>query len=92
MPKGYVSDIDGEYYDFNLYKLVDSNHFSGLGDRFAQVRYKENSRQFCNHIFDTDKECIDYLKTVIIDRLRGEGHKQRKDKAIKISYKKVWYV
>ena len=51
-------------------------------------------RQFCSQdkIFNTESECLVYLKKLIIERLRKEGYKGRKDNVRFNSSKKVWYV
>ena len=40
--------------------------------------------------FTTEKECIDYLKDRIIQRLKHEGYRSRKDNIVTKSYKQVW--
>ena len=62
----------------------------GLKD--AQLGGKLCGNKFVHEIFDTEKECIDYLKSRIIVRLKHEGYKQRKDKIIQNSVKKVWSI
>lgn len=92
MPNGYVS-FDGDHYNYNLYVLVDHNTGS-FGRIYAQHGRKDGGArkvQFCNSIFDTDKECINYLLGRMISRLRNEGHRQRKDKKIVEINKKVWW-
>lgn len=89
MPNGYIKS-DGDHYNYNLYKLVDHNNGEWY-NKWAQLGRKQGTRQFTNDIFDTDKECIDYLLGQIIDRLRQEGHRQRKDNKIWEKRKKVWW-
>jgi hypothetical protein len=84
--------IYDDYYNYNLFQLVDlKNHYLSLV--FAQLGKSKNNN-FVNdkEIFDTEKECIDYLKSRIIRRLKSEGYKQRKDKIIQNSVKKVWSI
>jgi hypothetical protein len=78
------------YYNYNLFKLVDNE--SNFYPKYAQLGEAKNGNNFVDEIFDTEKECIDYLKTKIIKRLRSEGYKQRKDKIIQNSVKKVWSI
>lgn len=92
MPNGFVTDFDGEHYDYNLFKLTDAKDSFGYRTRYAQLGKSDGHRQFCDGIFDTEKECIEYLKSIIIVRLRGEGYKQRKDQSIKLKEKKVWFI
>jgi len=88
-PQGFV--YYGDHYNYNLFKLVDHDR-GGFGYRYAQLGRKKTGEQYCNDIFDTEKECIDFLKSKIIRRLRKEGHKQRKDNVIRKAQKKVWYI
>jgi hypothetical protein len=88
-PKGILFSKD--YYGYNLFKLVDNDN-SGYYDKYAQLGEAKNGRNFVDEIFDTEKECIDYLKSRIIVRLKSEGYKQRKDKIIQNSVKKVWCI
>ena len=89
MPNGFVSF--GETYDYHLFELRDSrsNYFSHI----AQFGHKKNEKQFTelNKVFETEKECIDYLKSIIIHILRKEGYTGSREEKIKKSYKKVWY-
>ena len=89
-PKGILFSKD--YYGYNLFKLVDNDN-SGYYDKYAQLGKSKNNN-FVNdkEIFDTEKECIDYLKSRIIIRLKSEGYKQRKDTIIQNSVKKVWSI
>jgi len=103
MPKGYVSfdgEHCGEHYNYNLFKLID--HKKGdLFDVYAQLGERADGRRYVNKIlniecyvskiFNTEIECIDYLKSRIIERLRVEGYSQRKDKTIQLAQKKVWH-
>ena len=90
LPKGFVNR--GEHYDYNLFKLIDNKNGS-LYDVYAQLgKNIKYHRQYTAHIFDTEGECIAYLKQEIIERLRSEGHRQRKDKVIHMVQKKVWHV
>jgi hypothetical protein len=88
-PKGIT--IHNDHYNYNLFQLVDNDNCD-LYDKYAQLGKGENGRKFVDEIFDTEKECIDYLKSRIIKRLRNEGYKQRKDKIIQNSVKKVWSI
>jgi len=89
LPNGFISD--GTHFNYNLFKLIDYNHTS-FWDAYAQVKNKTNQRFVDSEsIFDTETECINYLKQRIIKRLRNEGHKQRKDKQITKQIK-VWHI
>lgn len=87
MPNGLISN--GDIYEYNLFVLKDSTN--SYYSHYSQCGHKESERQFCSpeQIFSTEKECIDYLKSVIINRLIGEGYEGVKSKKIKKSYKKV---
>jgi hypothetical protein len=87
-PKGIT--IHDDYYNYNLFQLVD--HEGSYYHKYAQLGGKLCRNKFVDEIFDTEKECIDYLKSRIIVRLKHEGYKQRKDKIIQNSVKKVWSI
>jgi hypothetical protein len=79
-------------YQFNLFRLID-NH-NEYFQRFVQLKRKDTEIQFSSDdkIFETEGECINYLKSVIINILRNEGYRGKKDKIFKDKSKKVWYV
>lgn len=89
MPDGITSF--GDRYEYNLYRLTDSTN--EYYDRFAQLGGLDKPKQFCKdeHIFETEKECIEYLKRCIINRLRSEGYVGVKDHKMKQKQIKVWY-
>lgn len=91
MPNGFLSNYNN-HYNYNLFKLEDSDDFSGFNTVYAQLGRREDGKKFCGDIFDTKEECINFLKSKIIDRLRIEGHKQRKDKVIQKAQIKVWHI
>lgn len=91
MPKGYI-DSCGDHYNYNLFKLEDSNDTYEFNTVYAQLGMRADGKRFCSDIFDTKEECISFLKSKIIDTLRLEGHKQRKDKIIEKAQVKVWHV
>ena len=89
MPKGFTAW--GDRYEYNLYKLTDStNEFY---ERYAQLGRKDGNTQFQKDefIFETESECMAYLKQCILNRLRSEGHLGRKDKHMEKLHTKVWY-
>jgi hypothetical protein len=89
MPNGFTSC--GNRYEYNLYRLTDmTNQFY---EKYAQLGRENRDIQFRedDFIFETEGECIYYLKQLILDRLRGEGHCGRKDNFINRSHRKVWY-
>jgi len=91
LPMGFTSC--GERYEFNLFQLTDSTN--QYYERYAQFKFDDSKeKQFCHdeQIFDTEKECIDYLKSLIIYRLKGEGHRGVKDKKMEDATKKVWHI
>jgi hypothetical protein len=91
-PKGKV--IYGVHYDYNIFQLVDNND-SGIywhSDRYAQLGEKPGDKIWCEDIFNTKKECIDFLKKRIVKYLRNEysalGSKRKKlNNGIKVWYK-----
>lgn len=89
MPKGFSSC--GERYEYNLYRLTDSKNT--FYERYAQLGRKDGDTQFQKDefIFETESECIYYLKQFILSRLRGEGHLGKKDHDMKNAHFKVWY-
>ena len=68
MPNGFI--YDSHHYDYNLFKLVDSKDSGGWVTIYAQLGKREDGKKFCDDIFDTKEECIIYLKSMIIKRLR----------------------
>jgi hypothetical protein len=42
-------------------------------------------------IFETENECVYYLKQCILNRLRSEGHRGCKDHVMKNAQNKIWY-
>ncbi len=89
MPQGYVSGC-GEHYNYNLFRLDDKSASRWSTHNWAQVKRKDG-QMYTGRTFDTEQECLNYLKNCIIDILRGEGHKQRKDNLIQSKIKVVWY-
>ena len=88
-PKGIVSG--GRIYDYNLYILTDVTN--SYVSEAAQLGRKLNSqKQYCSDIFETEKECIDFLKCEIIRRLKCEGYGNGKMRRVRESAKKVYYV
>ena len=90
MPNGFI--YDSHHYDYNLFKLVDSKDSGGWVTIYAQLGKREDGRRYVDEIFNTEADCINYLKSRIIKRLRSEGYKQRKDKSIQTAEKKVWHI
>lgn len=90
LPMGFTSN--GERYEYNLYMLTDSTN--EYFERYVQCGRNSGEIQFQKdeYIFETEKECIDCLKKMIILRLRNEGYIGRKDHQMKQSEKKVWYL
>lgn len=86
-PNGFRNGSD--YYDYNLFKLTDSSN--AFYSRWSQV-VDLKEKKFSDTPFKTEKDCIDYLKSVIIDKLKYEGHRGVKDKKIEKKQIKVWYV
>ena len=88
LPKGeFIANI---HWNFNLYKLKDSTDM--YYDEYAQLHNNVSEHnQFASHIFDTEKECINYLLSVIIKRLRYENtHMGSKRKLISNTKVRVW--
>jgi hypothetical protein len=90
LPNGEIGYI-GERYEYNLFKLTDTTN--QYFEKYSQLGSKEGIRQFCplEQRFDTEERCIVYLKSLIIDRLRSEGYRGRKDHMIIGSKQKTWY-
>jgi hypothetical protein len=91
LPKGFTSF--GNRYKYNLFKLTDSTN--KFYEHYAQLKFDgSKEKQFCYsaQIFNSEKECINYLKSEIIYRLRKEGNRGAKDKKIENSEKKVWHI
>lgn len=81
------------HYNYNLFELVDNNGGYWPYDRYAQLGIKPGYKfKFCESIFNTEKECIDYLRNNIIKILRSETYNQSsKSKRINNNKTKVWY-
>jgi hypothetical protein len=96
MPNGFI--YDSHHYDYNLFKLVDNEDIDDGHTIYAQLGKREDGRKYVDEIFNsveifnTEVECINFLKSMIIKRLRSEGYGQRKDKQINNQHKKVWHV
>ena len=95
LPNGFT-DSNGYKYKYNLYRLEDYK-YGFLWDAYAQlggklVNNNDKFKNFTDDIFDTEQECIAYLKSRIISRLRQEGFRGRKEKNIEKKIKKVWYI
>jgi len=89
LPDGIINNY-GVHYNYNLYQLTDSKGF-GIPD-YAQLGKNElEERQFASHIFETHKECVDYLKQIIINRVKMDNYDMgRKNKQINKKIIKVW--
>lgn len=92
MPKGFTSL--GDRYEYNLFKLIDlkneySNRYTGIKD-ISNEKHIENFL-YKHEIFQTENECVYYLKNKIIEILRSEGYRSKKDHIMENSQKKVWY-
>jgi hypothetical protein len=90
MPEGFT--YSGSVYDYNLFKLVD--HTNQFFEVYTQLGPTNSVVQFCDksRIFETEAECINYLKDVILHRLRSEGYRGTKDDKRKRKHRKVWHV
>jgi len=90
LPNGEV--FGNTHYKYNLFKLIDNNGGYWPYDSYAQLGVTPGPYKFCESIFDTEKECIDYLRNNIIKILRSETCNQSsKSKRIKNNRIKVWY-
>ena len=91
LPNGFIRN--GHRYEYNVFKLIDHNK-SDLWDTYVQLRISRNDQKcaYANTTLDSEADCIDYLKAEIINRLRSEGHTQRKDKIIQRKVIKVWHI
>jgi methyl coenzyme M reductase subunit C-like uncharacterized protein (methanogenesis marker protein 7) len=88
LPDGIVEY--GVHYNYNLYKLTDTKGWS-IADYVQLGKNKLEEHQFTNHIFKTHKECVDYLKQKIINRVKMENYDMgRKNKQITKKIIKVW--
>jgi hypothetical protein len=90
LPNGKM--FDNIHYNYNLFELVDNDGGYWPYDKYAQLRAVSGKYKFCESIFDTEKECIDYLRNNIIKILRSETYNQSsKSKRINNNRIKVWY-
>ena len=90
LPNGNVGAF-GERYEYNLFKLTDNTN--SWFEKWAQLERKEGAWQYCQleQTFDTEDKCVAYLKSLIIDRLRSEGNRGRKDHRMLAAQQKVWH-
>jgi hypothetical protein len=89
-PNGVYIGFD--HMDFNLFVLYDKE--SEYGTVYAQLHRKPNcGSQAVNNteIFDTETDCINYLKSRIIRRLTNEGYGNARRNRVNNKSKKVWY-
>lgn len=94
-----TSSVDGQIIDINMFKLIDSEDPEGYYNEKAKVvpnlstdrngKYHEYSSTWT---FKTNEECVNFLKNYIIVRLRSEGYRQRRDRVVTKSIKKIWYI
>jgi hypothetical protein len=90
MPRGIV--MFDEYFDYNLLVLVDHTRSLWNTRNYVQIgNERKKGRKFCEDIVDTEIEGINFLKNIIIERLRSEASKPRKGGRIKTREIKVWY-
>ena len=87
-PKGIY--YGGTHYNYNLFKLIDNSYGEGC-DTWVQLGIDNKVKRYTDNVFDTEKECINFLKSAIIFRLRSEGHIGCKDKKIIKLQNKIWY-
>ena len=96
-PNGFVGKY-GRPYNHNLFRLADTKDDSiGFSTKLVCLNPSANFRVDIGGIlgnvlaFKTSKECIDYLKQDIVQILRNEGYRGRKDKPGYRPVNKVWY-
>jgi hypothetical protein len=89
LPKGFI--LYGQHYNYNLFKLTDKeNEYRSI---YAELVCDMSlAPRYTNNRFYTEADCINYLKFSIIEILRKEGHRGRKDKQINNQHKKVWHI
>jgi len=98
LPNGFI-DYQGYHYDVNLFQLTDrknlmmgSEYYTQLGiiNQNSSNKNTTISLPFTQNIFYTERDCIVFLKRKIIDILRKEGYRGRKDKKIMEKNKRVF--
>jgi hypothetical protein len=90
LPNGFV--LDGVHFDYNFYRLDDSADVLGTRCKYVKLEQPAGNQGYGCKIFATEKECIDYLKGLIIERLKSEGYTGSKERRLIKSNKKVWYL
>ena len=91
LPTGYI-DNDGDRWDYNIFRLDDAKN--DFNTEYAQLGRKNtdiNKRDFAP-VFYNEKDCIDYLLFIVIQKLRRNWPKSTKAKNLKLKEIKVWYV
>lgn len=85
--------IGDHHYNYDLFVMYDNTN--EYGTLYAQHKEKVDSyRQFCEaeKIFDTEVDCINYLKSCIIKRLIDDGYGTARRNRVNKKSKKVWYI
>lgn len=85
--------IGNEHFNFNLFVMYDNEN--EFGTVYAQLHRKPKcGRQAVDkdEIFDTEVDCINYLKSRIIRRLIYEGYGKARRNRVNKKSKKVWYI
>lgn len=78
-----------EHYDYNLFVLTDNT--TGHED-YAQLGREPGRGIFTEHVFGSEKECMNYLTGLIVPCLIYEGYRTKKMNDTVVKSKKVWYI
>lgn len=88
MPNGFVEY--GRHYNYNLYKLIDRENQYNYD--IVQCGGKYGMKRYCDTIFETEQECISYLKDSIISMLKRDGYLNRKMRNAQKTHVKKYYL
>lgn len=94
MPNGYV-DYEGEHFNYNLLVLEDNNsnwtEHVQIGNRYIQSLNMISNYVGTDRVFENQRDGINFLKSLIVKRLRSELQSSGYAERINKKHKKVWY-
>lgn len=84
LKNGVIDPNNGKHNDFNLFRL--DNNYNEYQKKYAQVGVNpKTNTQFTNNVFNTEEECIYFLKKLIIKYLREKGYRGKSTVHLKLN-------